>query len=48
MANELQGKRIAFLVAPEGVEQVELSEPWKAVKRRRRDPGAPLSVPGEI
>lgn len=32
MANELQGERIAFLVAPEGVEQVELSEPWKAVK----------------
>ncbi|MCW2686293.1 MAG: glutamine amidotransferase [Mycobacterium sp.] len=33
MANELQGKRIAFLVAPEGVEQVELTEPWKAVEQ---------------
>ena len=32
MANELQGKKIAFLVAPEGVEQVELTEPWKVVK----------------
>jgi protease I len=32
MADELQGKKIAFLVAPEGVEQVELTEPWKAVK----------------
>jgi protease I len=31
MANELQGKRIAFL-ATDGVEQVELVEPWKAVK----------------
>jgi protease I len=31
MANELQGKRIAFLAA-DGVEQVELTEPWKAVK----------------
>ena len=31
MAGKLDGKRIAFLVAPEGVEQVELTEPWKAV-----------------
>ena len=31
MANELQGKRIAFIAA-DGVEQVELTEPWKAVK----------------
>ena len=31
MANELQGKRIAFLAA-DGVEQVELTEPWKAAK----------------
>jgi protease I len=35
---ELQGKRIAFLVANEGVEQVELTEPWKAVERRARRP----------
>lgn len=32
MATTLDGKRIAFLVAPEGVEQVELTEPWKAVE----------------
>ena len=32
MANELSGQKIAFLVAPEGVEQVELTEPWEAVK----------------
>jgi protease I len=31
MANELQGKRIAFIAA-DGVEQVELTEPWKAVE----------------
>jgi protease I len=31
VANELQGKRIAFL-ATDGVEQVELAEPWKAVE----------------
>lgn len=36
MTNELTGKRIAFLVAPEGVEQVELTEPWQAA----RDAGA--------
>jgi protease I len=28
----LQGKTIAFLVATEGIEQVELTEPWKAVE----------------
>ncbi|MBA2441126.1 MAG: type 1 glutamine amidotransferase [Rubrobacter sp.] len=32
MANELQGRRVAFLVAHEGVEQVELTQPWEAVK----------------
>jgi len=31
VANELQGRTVAFLVANEGVEQVELTEPWKAV-----------------
>jgi len=31
MANELQGKRIAFL-ATDGVEQVELTTPWEAAK----------------
>ena len=33
MANELTGKRIAFLVANEGVEQVELTKPWEAVEQ---------------
>jgi protease I len=32
MSNELAGKRIAFLVANAGVEQVELTSPWQAVK----------------
>ena len=36
MAEKLQGKRVAFLMANEGVEQVELTEPLKAV----RDAGA--------
>jgi protease I len=30
--HDLTGKRIAFLVAMEGTEQVELTEPWKAVQ----------------
>jgi protease I len=32
VANELNGKRIAFVIANEGVEQVELQKPWDAVK----------------
>ncbi|MGK5558870.1 type 1 glutamine amidotransferase domain-containing protein [Actinomadura kijaniata] len=32
MSHELQGKTVAFLIAPEGAEQVELTEPWDAVK----------------
>jgi protease I len=37
MAEELKGKRIAF-VATDGVEQVELSEPWEAVKKAGGQP----------
>ena len=29
----LNGKTVAFLVAPEGIEQVELTEPWAAVEK---------------
>jgi protease I len=32
MADELQGKKVAFLVANEGIEQVELTEPRKALE----------------
>ena len=32
MTEQLSGKTVAFVVAPEGVEQVELTEPWKAVQ----------------
>jgi protease I len=31
MTDQLQGRRIAFMVANEGVEQVELTTPWEAV-----------------
>lgn len=32
-SSKLGGKQVAFLVAGEGIEQVELTEPWKAVER---------------
>jgi protease I len=31
MSEQLRGKKVAFVVANEGVEQVELTAPWKAV-----------------
>jgi protease I len=33
MADELAGITVAFVVANEGVEQIELTEPWKAVEQ---------------
>ncbi|GLY13740.1 type 1 glutamine amidotransferase [Kineosporia rhizophila] len=39
----LSGKKIAFLVADEGIEQVELTEPWEAVKQ---DGGQPVLIVG--
>lgn len=32
MSSSLSGRKVAFLVANEGVEQVELTEPWQAVE----------------
>jgi protease I len=34
----LTGRRVAFLVAPEGIEQVELTEPWAAVEEAGGEP----------
>jgi protease I len=42
MANELQGKKIAILLAPVGSEQAEFTEPKKAVE----DEGATVEVIG--
>jgi protease I len=47
MANELQGKKIAFLAA-DGVEQVELTEPWKAVEQAGGEPELLSIESGEI
>ena len=42
MANELQGRKVAILLAPVGSEQVEFTEPKKAVE----DAGASVDVVG--
>ena len=47
MADELQGKKIAFL-ATEGVEQVELTEPWKAVEQAGGKPELLSLAAGEV
>jgi protease I len=38
MASDLNGKKIAFLVAQEGVEEVELTKPWQAVEEAGANP----------
>src|ERR687889_929359 len=49
MASEkLSGKRVAFLVAPEGTEQVELTEPWNAVEAAGGTPELLSTDSGEV
>ena len=48
MADELKGKRIAFLMANEGVEQVELVEPRKAVEEAGAEVDLIAPESGEI
>src|SRR6478735_6656780 len=45
MTAQLQDRRIAFLTANEGVEQIELTEPWEAVKRAG---GTPVLVAPQV
>jgi protease I len=47
MTNELQGKKIAFL-ATDGVEQIELTDPWKAVEQAGGEPELISLATGEI
>ena len=47
MADELKGMKIAFL-ATDGVEQVELTEPWKAVEKAGGKPELISIKEGEI
>ncbi|MEV4381979.1 type 1 glutamine amidotransferase domain-containing protein [Streptosporangium sp. NPDC049644] len=44
----LNAKTIAFLVAPEGIEQVELTEPWNAVKRAGATPRLVSTERGQV
>jgi protease I len=51
MANStqtLKDRRIAFLVAPEGAEQVELTEPWKAVEQAGGIPELVSTEAGQV
>jgi protease I len=48
MADKLQGKRIAFVAAPEGVEQVELTEPWEVVENEGGRPELLSTEEGQI
>jgi protease I len=48
MSDELNGKKVAFLVAQEGIEEVELTEPWKAVERAGGEPVLIAPESGEV
>ena len=48
MATDLNGQTIAFLVADEGVEEVEMTEPWKAVEQAGGTPRLVSVDDGEV
>jgi protease I len=48
MASELEGKKVAFLVAQEGIEEVELTKPWQAVKDAGGTPELLAPEAGEV
>jgi protease I len=48
MADELNGRKVAFLVAQEGIEEVELTEPWKAVEQAGGEPVLIAPESGEV
>ncbi|WP_040919285.1 type 1 glutamine amidotransferase domain-containing protein [Saccharomonospora glauca] len=48
VADTLTGRRVAFLVAPEGTEQVELTEPWKAVENAGGRPELISTKSGDV
>lgn len=48
MVGRLAGQRIAFLVASEGTEQVELTVPWQAVSGEGGEPRLVSVRPGEV
>ena len=44
----LSGKTVAFLVAPEGIEQIELTEPWQAVEEADGTPRLVSTKAGRV
>ncbi len=48
MTQQLEGARIAFLVANEGVEQEELTSPWQAVKEAGGEPVLVATKAGKV
>ncbi len=48
MTNALDGTKVAFVVAMEGIEQVELTEPWKAVEGAGATPVLVAPEEGEV
>jgi protease I len=44
----IESKKVAFLVSKEGIEQVELTEPWKAVEQAGGTPRLVSVEPGEV
>lgn len=47
MSAELSGRRVAFMIANEGAEQAELTEPWDAVKAAGGTPELLAPEPGK-
>jgi protease I len=48
MSDRIEGKRVAFLVANEGIEQVELTRPWEAVEEAGGKPELIAPEAGEV
>jgi protease I len=44
----LSGQRVAFMVANEGIEQVELEQPWEAVRSAGGEPHLIAPEPGTV
>jgi protease I len=47
-STQLRGKTVAFLTAQEGIEEVELTEPWKAVQKAGAIPKLIAPENGEV
>jgi len=48
MTQDISGKIVAFLTATEGIEQVELTEPWKAVQEAGGTPRLLAPEDGQV